>query len=60
MRGGCTVGLPLPARKVQDIVVDFFKDQDVNGRGVGFERTVVPDLGTNQSASLGPIQGPLG
>jgi pimeloyl-ACP methyl ester carboxylesterase len=44
----------LPAREVQDIVVDFFKGQDVNGRRVTFARPVFLNLEQAKAQILAP------
>ena len=44
----------LPAREVQDIVVDFFKGQDVSGRRVTFARPVFLTLEQAKTQILAP------
>ncbi|HXC44893.1 MAG TPA: alpha/beta hydrolase [Candidatus Dormibacteraeota bacterium] len=44
----------LPAREVQDLVVDFFKGQDVSGRRVTFARPVFLNLEQAKAQILAP------
>ncbi len=44
----------IPAREVQDIVVDFFKGQDVSGRRVTFGRPVFLTLEQAKAQILAP------
>jgi hypothetical protein len=45
----------LPAREVQDIVVDFFKGQDVSDRKVTFTRPVFLNLEQAKAQILAPL-----